>query len=290
MNIENLRAFLEIASAGSFQLAAERLHVTQSAISARIQHLEERLNRQLFLRRRSGVQLTGAGQRFFQHAQSCVQSWERGQREIALPEEIENLIGLGVHLYFWQRVAQSWTGWMVRHAPQLATRIVSEFSDRLLSHLRDGVLDLVLVYHMRQGVGLVIEEFLEERVVLASTSAHALNQIQASDHVLVDWGDPFRSEHALAFPELPPPRLVLGSEAAALTHVLEHGGSGYFLESDIMEHVQTGRLNLIGDAPVFRRRSYLIYRKDTVIPDPIETAITGLKKILKQEPDNDGSR
>ena len=179
---------------------------------------------------------------------------------------------------------------MAWHAPQLATRIVSEFSDRLLSHLRDGVLDLVLVYHTRQSTSLVIEEFLEERVVLASTSVHALDRIRASDHVLVDWGDPFRSEHALAFPELPPPRLVLGSEAVALAHVPEHGGSGYFLESDITEHVQSGRLNLIEDAPVFRRRSYLIYRKDTVIPDPIETAITGLKKILTQEPDDGGSR
>ncbi len=145
-----MRAFLEIASSGSFQQAAERLHITQSAISARIKNLEQRLNRQLYLRKRSGVELTNAGQRFLRHAQYCVQSWERAQQEIALPVEIDNLISLGVHLYYWDRVTTPWTRWMEIHAPRFATRIVSEFSDKLLSQLRDGMLDLALVYQVRQ--------------------------------------------------------------------------------------------------------------------------------------------
>ena len=78
-----MRAFLEINSAGSFQAAAERLHITQSAISARIGTLEDRLNQKLFNRKRSGAELTDAGLRFLRHAQNCVQSWERAQQEIA---------------------------------------------------------------------------------------------------------------------------------------------------------------------------------------------------------------
>ena len=61
MNIESMRAFLEIAATGSFQNAAERLNITQSAISARIKGLEQRLNRVLLARKRSGIELTDAG-------------------------------------------------------------------------------------------------------------------------------------------------------------------------------------------------------------------------------------
>ena len=69
-----MRAFLEIASAGSFQEAAERLHITQSAISTRMKHLKQRLNHQLYIRKRAAVELTDAGQKLVRHAQNCAQS------------------------------------------------------------------------------------------------------------------------------------------------------------------------------------------------------------------------
>ncbi len=280
MNIENMRAFLEIASAGSFQDAAQRLHITQSAISARIKHLEERLNRQLYLRKRSGVELTHAGQQFLRHAQYCVQSWERAQQEIALPVEIDNIIGLGVHLYYWDRVINPWSSWMELHASQFATRIVSEYSDKLLSMLRDGMLDLALVYQVRQNANFTVEDFSEETLVLVSTEHRAINTGWTPGYIMVDWGDKFSAEHAAAFPDSPPPKLVIGSEAVALAHVLKNGGSGYFLESDVAVSLESGTLVRVKDAPTFKRKSYLVYRKDTAIPEPINTAIHGLREVL----------
>ena len=61
MNIEHLRAFLEVASTGSFQLAAEKMFITQSTASARIKSLEDRLDRILFIRNPNGAELTRAG-------------------------------------------------------------------------------------------------------------------------------------------------------------------------------------------------------------------------------------
>ena len=281
MNIENMRAFLEINSTGSFQEAAERLHITQSAISARIKHLEERLNQRLYLRKRSGVELTDAGRRFTRHAQYCVQSWERAQQEIALPVEIDNLVSLGVHLYFWDRVVQRWSIWMNQNAPQFASRIYSDFSDRLISKLRDGTLDLALVFEVRQAANVLIDEFSSEKLVLVSTEPRSLNKGWTPGYIMVDRGENFMSEHSAAFPDSPPPRLIISSEAVALNHILQHGGSGYFLESDIVDYVKCGRLVHVNESPTFRRKSYLAYRKDSDIPESIEIAILGLHKTLK---------
>ena len=128
MNIESMRAYLEIVSCGSFLEAANRLHVTQSALSARIRTLEERLNRRLFHRRRSGIELTHAGRRLLRHAQNCVQSWERAQQEVSLPDEVNDLVSLGVQLNLWQTVGFPWTQWMAAHAPKYATRVVADYS------------------------------------------------------------------------------------------------------------------------------------------------------------------
>ncbi len=62
MDITLARTFLDIVSAGSFVRAAERLHVTQTAVSARVRTLEEQVGATLFVRNKAGASLTPAGE------------------------------------------------------------------------------------------------------------------------------------------------------------------------------------------------------------------------------------
>ena len=61
MDLANLNAFIAIAEAGSFSEAAERLHLTQPAVSKRIAGLEQQLDVRLFDRLGREVNLTEAG-------------------------------------------------------------------------------------------------------------------------------------------------------------------------------------------------------------------------------------
>ncbi len=74
MDINLARTFLEIVETGSFLRAAERLHVTQTAVSARVRTLEELLGRKLFVRNKSGATLTPAGVRFRRSASTLFRS------------------------------------------------------------------------------------------------------------------------------------------------------------------------------------------------------------------------
>ena len=58
-----LKAFEAAAQCQNFTLAAQRLHVTQSAISRQVRHLEEQLGVSLFERRPGQLRLTEAGRR-----------------------------------------------------------------------------------------------------------------------------------------------------------------------------------------------------------------------------------
>ena len=62
MAVDLARTFLAIVRCGSFVGAAEHLHLTQAAITARVQSLESQLNCSLFVRNRSGATLTPNGE------------------------------------------------------------------------------------------------------------------------------------------------------------------------------------------------------------------------------------
>lgn len=68
MNIEQLEYIVEVAKAGSLSVASQKLHVTQSAISQSIAHLESELGVKIFTRSRSGATPTDVGTRLIQKA------------------------------------------------------------------------------------------------------------------------------------------------------------------------------------------------------------------------------
>lgn len=82
MDTELLRAFLAVAASESFSLAAERLHLTQPAISKRVAQLEDRLGVRLFDRIGRRVSLTEAGRRLLPRAQRIVHDIEDTERAI----------------------------------------------------------------------------------------------------------------------------------------------------------------------------------------------------------------
>ena len=84
MDTELARTFLAVVSAGNFVTAAEKLHVTQSTVSARIQTLEQLLRVTLFVRNKAGAALTPAGRQFQKHASTLVRTVEHARQDVAL--------------------------------------------------------------------------------------------------------------------------------------------------------------------------------------------------------------
>jgi DNA-binding transcriptional LysR family regulator len=122
MDINLARTFLEIVTTGNFLRAAERLHVTQTAVSARVRTLEELLGRKLFVRNKSGALLTSAGEQFLRYAQTLVQVWERARHQVAVPPGRRAVVTVGCEISLWNPLLLDWLLWMRHAAPQLALR------------------------------------------------------------------------------------------------------------------------------------------------------------------------
>jgi DNA-binding transcriptional LysR family regulator len=82
MDTQNLKAFLLVAEAGSFSLAAELLHLTQPAVSKRIALLEEQLGADLFDRIGRNISLTEAGHALLPHARAVQSELEAAQQSV----------------------------------------------------------------------------------------------------------------------------------------------------------------------------------------------------------------
>lgn len=80
MDIQSLEALIAISAHGSFSAAAERLHLTQPAISKRIQNLEQQVGASLFDRDGRRIHLTDAGKLLLPAAQRILQEVDNAQR------------------------------------------------------------------------------------------------------------------------------------------------------------------------------------------------------------------
>ena len=72
MLLNQVEAFIEVARTRTVSRAADALSVTQPALTARLQRLEEDLGSKLFLRTPRGMTLLPAGQVFLAHARSIL--------------------------------------------------------------------------------------------------------------------------------------------------------------------------------------------------------------------------
>ena len=84
-----MRSFLAVAETGAITEAAERVGVTQPALSRRIQQLEEHLGVELLARGRKGVQLTEIGRLVQHEAQGIVARYEQMREMVSSHQRLE---------------------------------------------------------------------------------------------------------------------------------------------------------------------------------------------------------
>ncbi|WP_091637234.1 LysR family transcriptional regulator [Lysobacter sp. cf310] len=90
-----LRAFVAVKHCGGFTRAAQRLHLTQSAVSHQIRRLEEQVGRPLLHRTTRSLTLTEDGEDFLRYAEQILESLDALSRRF-LPSPVSGIVRFGV--------------------------------------------------------------------------------------------------------------------------------------------------------------------------------------------------
>lgn len=281
METELARTFLTVVAAGNFIGAAERLHVTQSTVSARIHALEAQLGCSLFVRNKAGTRLTAAGRQFERHAAILVRAVERARQDVGIAAGYRGTLTVGGRLGLWDGLLLEWLPRMRELAPDISVRAEVGFEEELMHGLVEGRIDIGVMYTPQSRPGLTVERLLEERLVLVSTHEHGGPQ-SGEKYVFIDWGAEFYAQHSVHFPDYAGAGLVTNNGWLGLQHILREGGSGYFPSRLTAAHCQDGRLHRRPHAPEFRLPAYAVY-PDEPGSDAVGLALAAIRQSAAGE-------
>jgi DNA-binding transcriptional LysR family regulator len=140
MTFEQLRTFLWVARLGGVRRAAEQMHLSQPAVSARIAALETALGADLFERAQSGMRLTKRGEKLLGYAEQIHKIQEDIKANIVDPAGLEGLLRLGVS----ETVVQSWLPDFVAALNVEYPMVDVEITVDVSLDLRDGLINRAL--------------------------------------------------------------------------------------------------------------------------------------------------
>ena len=281
MNIEHLKTFLDVARTGSFHRSAERLHVSQSTVSARIRTMEEQTGQVLFLRLKNGAVLTGPGRRMAPYADTAVRAWERGRQYLSLVESQRIECALGIQSVLAEWLATEWIGWVNERHPEIALRVEAGDSDALMRGLDDAFIDIAVAFRPRTKPGLKIETLYTDNLILVSSDTRSVDADWRDDYVFVDWGESFRAAYADTFPDAGMPAIRTPLPGVALNHILLQGGSAYLTQSIADPWIAEGRLHEVRDAPFFPIPAFVVYPAEPVDREMQSVALEGLTQVVR---------
>lgn len=174
-DLSDLRAFLAVADGGSLRVAGEVLHLSQSAVSRRLDKLEEALGVALLSRTTRKVELTTIGRTFVHRARHVLHELDSallGIGDVAerLSGEVTIACVPSAVGYFLPRVIKHF------HAsyPRIRVRLFDESSSEILLAVTRGDADFGLTYIGTQEPDIEFEDLLEDPFVVACPRRHRL--------------------------------------------------------------------------------------------------------------------
>ncbi len=175
MDFYQLRSFCEIARQGSFTRAADKLFLTQPALSLQVKALEEELGEALFERVPNRLRLTVAGELLCGHAQAVLARLEVARGEIsALRQELRGRLVMATSdtncTYVLPRVLQAFR----EKYPQVEIEIRNKMSPEVARLVLDHEVDLGLVTLPVKHRDLVAEELFARQDVMICPPGHPL--------------------------------------------------------------------------------------------------------------------
>lgn len=172
MTPRQLRYFCGVAEAASFAAAARSLHISQPSLSQQIAKLEDELDVPLFIRQARGVELTEAGEKLFDHAQSILRQIDAAKADVSSSaENPQGTVRVGMTqascnllpLYLVDDITRSYPGIDLDiNAGQMST---------LLQDLREGAIDIAVLSPEQADTGdMVLHPLIRERLLFVSKS------------------------------------------------------------------------------------------------------------------------
>ena len=148
MNIdfELYRIFYTVANHGNITKAALELNISQPAISKSIKNLEEQLGGTLFIRTKRGVILTNEGKEFYNYIKKAIEYITSAENKFTDLINLETgCIRIGISTTLTKEFLLPYLEKFHKLYPNIDIMISTDISSKLLTKLRNGLIDIVIL-------------------------------------------------------------------------------------------------------------------------------------------------
>jgi len=146
INFELYKVFYEVANQGSISKGAEKLMISQPAVTQSIKTLEDELNGKLFIRTPKGVILTNEGQELYNYIKEGMNYFINGTNKFMSLRELESgVINIGSTTTISEHFLMSYLEKYHKLFPNIDINIYNDLTDNLIKNLRNGSLDIVIL-------------------------------------------------------------------------------------------------------------------------------------------------
>jgi DNA-binding transcriptional LysR family regulator len=179
MDNQSLQAFITVAECASFSQAAERLHLTQSAVSKRIATLEHQTGKKLFDRIARQVTLTEAGAALLPRAQHILQEYAAAVQAINdLSGDANGTLHLAISHHLGLHRLPPILKSFARQYPSVHLNIEFMDSEKAYEQVLQGKSEVaVITLALQQHPNILRKKIWTDRLRFICSPEHALAQI-----------------------------------------------------------------------------------------------------------------
>jgi DNA-binding transcriptional LysR family regulator len=293
VDLRQLEVVRAVAETGSFTAAAQRLHVSQSAVSRQVLLLEEELREPLFLRLGRKVRLTDAGEALLHLARRVLTDIREtattiADRQTALKGTVRLGGGMTVCLHVFPDLLKEYR----RKHPGVEVKLTTGGTPQLIERVRAGALDVALLTLPVDGADLMQVQVLREELLLVTHPSHPLARqrhiapadLDGKPCVLFERGSSTRRVIDEMFVrEQIQPRIVMETENVEILKALTSSGMGMTIVpyQAIVREVRAGQLRCSRiDGVTLVRETGWVYVRAPRVPRLVQQMFDALDRTL----------
>ena len=263
-----LRYFLEVANTLNLSRAAERLGISQPALTLAIKRLEDTFGQPVLIRSKTGVRLTRSGIKLVARVRLLLEQWDKLKEEVDLEEtEVRGTYSIGCHPSVALYTLEHFVPELLAANPFLEIKLFHDLSRKITEDVISCRIDFGLVINPPAHPDLIIKPLLDDEVAFwVGPKKSELQDPESGKAVLIcdqDLSQVQSLQKQVQKMGLRFGRIMTSPNLEVITALVASGaGIGILPARVAMRDSALGLKPLIGKLPKFQDRCCLIYRVD----------------------------
>ena len=278
LNLNQLKAFYLAATCGSISRAAEKLFISQPAVSMQIKALEEQYSVQLFIRRKKRLELTEPGKELFQRAEKIFAIVASAERLLAhYAEPGQDVLRIGSTKTLVRYFLRGYISRFQQSFPNIHIEINEGSSEEIVQSVLDQRSDIAIVGIVAYDAKLKVIPFSQDEIVLLAAPGHRLNgnrvisikDLKGEHLIFREKGSGVRKavDGLLAAAGIAPPVLIETGNVDFIKEMVQIGNGITLLASmGVDADVKAGRLAAVRlkESPIFLDIDLVVSKERTL--------------------------